>query len=285
MSYKPDERAWMDYLYGEMNEEERAHMLRYLNEHPEAQQELQHLKEVVGALGRVEDQEVIAPPVFMDNERPMDSFWRSTAFRTVASMAASFLLLLVAARLLGLQVSYGERELRIGFGERNTEVPSVPTNPAPASLTEAEVQQLINASLARNTRQTEEQLAASQKQLDKAIRANLAANSQRIDQLVREASQASQDQVRTFVAGLQSNNLQLMKDYLQLSASEQKTYMENLLVDFSKYLQEQRNQDLQMFQTRFSTIEQNTDIFKQETEQILTSIINQGDAGRKQSNY
>ena len=51
-------------------------------------------------------------------------------------------------------------------------------------------------------------------------------------------------QVSDFVARMQTDNLKLMKDYMQLSASGQKQYMESLLVDFSKYLDEQRNQDL-----------------------------------------
>jgi 23S rRNA maturation-related 3'-5' exoribonuclease YhaM len=100
------------------------------------------------------------------------------------------------------------------------------------------------------------------------------------------ASQASQDQVRTFVASLQQDNLQLMKDYMQLSAKDQKVYVESLLVDFSKYLQEQRKQDLMLFQTRMSSIEKNTDQFKQETEQILANIIaNPEGALKRVNNY
>ena len=103
---------------------------------------------------------------------------------------------------------------------------------------------------------------------------------------MKVASQASQDQVRTFVAGLQQDNLQLMKDYMALSSKDQQVYVENLLVDFSKYLQEQRKQDLLLFQTRMSSIEKNTDQFKQETEQILASIIaNPENTFKKVNNY
>ena len=103
---------------------------------------------------------------------------------------------------------------------------------------------------------------------------------------MKVTSQASQNQVRTFVAGLQEENLKLMKDYLKLSGNEQKTYVEALLVDFSKYLQEQRKQDFQLFQTRMSSIEKNTDQFKQETEQILATIISGPEGSvRKVNNY
>jgi len=63
-------------------------------------------------------------------------------------------------------------------------------------------------------------------------------------------------------------------------------YVENLLVDFSKYLQEQRKQDLVFFQSRMSSIEKNSSQFKQETEQILSSIIsNPESAIKKVNNY
>ncbi|MBK7652037.1 MAG: hypothetical protein IPJ20_16775 [Flammeovirgaceae bacterium] len=117
-----------------------------------------------------------------------------------------------------------------------------------------------------------------------SLKSNLATNSAKIDELMKVASQASQDQVRTFVAGLQEDNLRLMKDYLQLSAKDQKVYVENLLVDFSKYLQEQRKQDLMLFQTRMSSIEKNSDQFKQETELILASIISNPESTLKKAN-
>jgi hypothetical protein len=68
-------------------------------------------------------------------------------------------------------------------------------------------------------------------------------------------------------------NLKLVKDYFTLSGGEQKQYVEGLLVDFAKYLQQQRKDDLQLVEMRLNNIEQNNNVFKEETEQILTSII------------
>lgn len=113
----------------------------------------------------------------------------------------------------------------------------------------------------------------TQQKLDASIKKNLALNSVKIDNLVRESSTASQNQIRQFVTDMQTENTQLVKNYFQLSSGEQKQYIEGLLVDFAKYLQQQRNDDLQVVQTQMKSLQQNTDIFKQETEQILTSII------------
>ena len=35
MSYKPDEKQWMAYLYGEMDEGDKQAFEKYLEEHPE----------------------------------------------------------------------------------------------------------------------------------------------------------------------------------------------------------------------------------------------------------
>jgi hypothetical protein len=41
-------------------------------------------------------------------------------------------------------------------------------------------------------------------------------------------------------------------------------------------MQQQRTSDMQVVQTRLNSLEKNTSVFKQETEQILSSIITNG---------
>ena len=122
--------------------------------------------------------------------------------------------------------------------------------PSLASLSSEEVQAMINSSLDKNNLAMQSSWKETQQQLDASITKNLAQNSNKIDKLVKDASAASQDQIRQFVSGMQTENLQLVKNYFKLSADEQKQYIESLLVDFSKYLQQQRNDDLQLVQTR-----------------------------------
>jgi hypothetical protein len=282
MNYKPDEATLISYLYGELDAKGTEKVLDYLNQNPEEFKNLQQLMEVSSVLKHTEDKEVIAPPIFMDQGGHVSRFWQTGYFKTVMSIAASFLLLLVAARLIGPEISYSNGELRISFnGVTPTEQTIVTTSP---SLTPDQVQSMINTSLVRNNEVISTEWESNNKKLQASLQTNLASNSAKIDDLMKVASQASQDQVRSFVAGLQEDNLRLMKDYLQLSAKDQKVYVENLLVDFSKYLQEQRKQDLMLFQTRMSSIEKNTDQFKQETEQILASIISSPESTLKKVN-
>jgi hypothetical protein len=154
-----------------------------------------------------------------------------------------------------------------------------PVNPPPetasqtASLSHDDVQEMINSSLIRNNTMVQESLKETQDQLNASIRKNLSLSSGKIDRLLQEAATASQQQIGAYVSSIREENMRQVKDYFQLTSAEQKKYIENLLVDFAQYLQQQRNNDLQVVQTQMKSLEQNTNVFKQETEQILSSII------------
>jgi len=270
MSYKPDQQAWMDFLYGELEGAEKERMENYLSTNAEARQEFENFKQLRSMLGSVKDKEVIAPPIFVGDGKQR-FFWNTPYVKTIVSIAASLLLIMVAGKLLDIRISSGGNEFRISFG-----APAVtqPVQVTPAStLTAEQVQAMIQSSLSDNNLAMQASWKESQQKLDASIKNNLAQNSGKIDQLVKQASTASQQQISQYVSGLQEENLKLVKDYFSLTSNQQKDYIENLLVDFAKYLQQQRNDDLQIVQTRMSSLEQNTKEFKQETEQILTSII------------
>lgn len=266
MSYKPDESALVAYLYGELTGAEKESVERYLAETPEARVELEKLQQVRKLLGEVQDKEVIAPPIGFDNGGSRFALF-TPYIRTILGIAASLVLILVAGRLTGVQINASGQELRISFGE-----PATQEEPAPP-VSATEVRQMINSSLAENNTVLRESWQRSQEALDASIRENLAQNSSRIDKLLSKTSSASEQQISDFAASMQARNMQMIQDYYKLTANEQKQYLEELLVDFSKYLQQQRNDDLMIMQSRMNSIEQNTDIFRQETEQILSSII------------
>lgn len=269
MSYKPDQHAWMAYLYDELEDAEKARMEEYIRTTPEARQELDHYRHLRQLMGTVEDKEVIAPPIVLGDSAP-HIVWNTPALRVVAGIAASVLILMLAGRLTGLQAGFSGNEFRISFGPSAEAPVALATAP---TLSTDEVQQMIDASMTRNTQTLQASWQENQRALDASIRRSLASNSGRMDNLVKEASSASQQQVQDFIAQMQTENQRVVKDYFQLSATQQKDYIENLLVDFSKYLQQQRASDLQVVQSRLYALEQNTGVFQQETEQILSSII------------
>lgn len=262
---KPDEATLIAYHYGELEGEERERVEAWLTENPEEQRRLAEWKDTRAIFGRLRDKEVIAPPIVVgDNQR---SFWREGYVRMSLGIAASLLVVLVAARLLGLNVAYSSGEMRVGFG--------APSSAGP-SLSQDQVAQMIQASLEQNNATMRAAWTEDRKDLEDNIRKNVLTNSEKIDQLVRNVSLGQQQQIREFVSQLHSENLQRVQDYLQLSAQSQKAYVETLLVDFSKYLDQQRQADLRNVQTSLTNLQENTNQFKKDTEQILTSLINSG---------
>lgn len=270
MSYRPDENVLISWMYGELDDAEKAKVEKYFQENPDEFKKMQQLGVTKDIMSNIKDKEVIAPPLFMDdNDDKVIPIWRTNSFRTIATIAASFLLLIVAARSLNTEVNYSNGELRISFG-KSQPVQQLPTA---NGLTAMDVQKMIDESTKKSQETLDARLAESRDQLDQSIKQTLAGNTAHINQLVKQAQSASQSEIRTFVATLQRDNLAQMRDYLQLSSSDQRKYTDNLIVEFSKFLQEQRSQDLNMYQTRFSKLEQNTDELKNETELILASII------------
>ena len=276
MNYKPDEKEWMAYLYGELGDEDKRKFDEYLLGNPGARQELEYFENLRRLLSSTEDKEVIAPSIIAENHSGVSAsghrhFWTVPYFRAITTAAASLILIILVGRLTGTQLAVSDNELRLSFGAPAIE--AVKDTGPTRTVTEDDVRKLIHASIENNNHLMQSTLEETQKKLDSSIRNHLAVNSGNIDQVVREASTASQEQIRQFVDGIRTENMQQVKDYFQLTSTEQKKYIENLLVDFAKYLQQQRNDDLKLVQMRMNSLEQNTDLFKHETEQILSSII------------
>lgn len=273
MSYKPDESALMAYLYGELQGEEKRSVEKYLAENPLAMKDLQGMMDVRKILSVIDDKEVIAPPIVMEDSRQR-YFWNTPYLKTVMSIAASLMLLLVAGKILDLRINFEGNSAQISFGEP-AKTTGLPVQPA---LTAQQVQDMINQSVQNNNQAVEASLTESQKKIDASIRQNMAMNSEKFNELVKKASTASEAQISGYVASLKKENQQLVKDYFKLTTNEQQKYIETLLVDFAKYMNQQRTSDLEAIQLRMASMEQNTTLLKEETEQILTSIISNNTA-------
>lgn len=274
MNYRPDEALLISYLYGELQGEEKRQVERYLAEHPEALKEVESLAFVRKTLTNIPDKEVIAPPIVFDDHKTR-YFWNTPFGRSLMGIAASLTLILLVGKLTGLNASYTDNTFTIRFGEPK-ELPVTET--VQPGLSAYAVQEMIDQSLTRNNDQLQAQWTETQKKLDQSIRTNLASRSDAdFNKLVQRVSAASEDQIQQFALTLQAENASMIKDYLTLNSTDQRKYMEELLIDFAKYLEQQHRNDLQVLQARLNSIEQNTDLFKYETEQILTSIISSVD--------
>lgn len=269
MKHKMNEATLMAYLYGELSATEKTEVEKYFQENPEALKEFQDLQVVKAALGKIEDKEVIAPPIFMDDTLSIPpSRVRGLGlgfFRYVTGIAAAFFIVMIGAKLLGVQMQYSGNEFTLSFGDiKKVDVQRLSTD---------QVQQMINASLSQNNDFVQASWNESQNKMNESLRQNTAFNSQKVNELSKSVASASQEEIRQFMESLRNENSQLMQEYIRLSSNDQKQYIENLLVDFTKYMQEQRNQDLNLVNTRLTTLEEDNTQFRQEAGQILTSLI------------
>jgi hypothetical protein len=263
---KIEESKLMAYLYGELSTTEKSEVEKHFQENPDALKEYQEMLQVKSTLGKIVDKEVIAPPIFMDDEKPVVSLWRSGFVRYAVGIAAAFFIVMVGAKLLGVQMQYSDSVFTLSFGD-------VQKPGTPQGLSPDQVQELINASLARNNEYVQASWSESQNRLNEALNKNTALTSQRLNEISKTAASASQEEIRQFMERLRNENSQAMQDYIRLSSNDQRLYIENLLVDFTKYMQEQRNSDLNMVNARIATLEEDNTVFREEAGQILTSLI------------
>ena len=155
MSFKPDEKDWMAYLYGELEDEERQKFDRYILEDADARAELQKLQKLRAMLSAAGDKEVIAPSIFVGDSDPggrptvLRMLWDAPYIRTIMGIAASLLLIIAAGKLSGTEVTVSNHEFRLSFGRAEKTIPprSIASQP---SLSQEQVQQMINNSLNSN---------------------------------------------------------------------------------------------------------------------------------------
>jgi hypothetical protein len=209
MSYKPDEKDWIAYLYGELEDEDKIKFEQYLIQNPSAQQELEKFKGLRKMMSSVEDKEVIAPPIVLGDNRQR-FLWDTPYLKTIASIAASLIIVMLVAKLLDIRVSKTDNQFTMSFGEPVKQQDELPAQPM---LSQQDVQEMINASLQSNNTAMQTTWKENEQKLTASIRKNLSINSEKVDQLVREASTASQDQIQQYVSGLQTQNMQVVKDY------------------------------------------------------------------------
>jgi len=183
MNYKPNEKDWMAYLYGELEGDEKDRFEQYLIQNPEAQKQLAGYHNLRSIMSAAEDKEVIAPPILFGE--PKRSFFDTPYIKTIFAVAASLLLVILVGKLAGIQMRASGNEFVLTFGEQvQRPVKDEPVQPV---LTEQQVREMINTSLENNHAELQATLKESEQKLTASIRKNLAANSGRIDQLVRHA--------------------------------------------------------------------------------------------------
>ena len=77
----------------------------------------------------------------------------------------------------------------------------------------------------------------------------------------------------TFLTQTRNNNVRVLQSYLESSSVQQQEYFQAVITEFSNYVETQRTEDLRMIRRSLLDLQENQQSQKQETDQILASIL------------
>ncbi|WP_436515815.1 anti-sigma factor family protein [Ekhidna sp. To15] len=257
MKYKPEEATLMSYIYGELSTEEQAKVEEYLSGSEEARKELEELKSTLSIMGQLKDKEVDIPTFTFNQssqvvvaDHPTVSFWRKSM-----AIAASIALLIFIGYLTKFNVSVGDQGFQMAFGNQNE------------GFSQEEVQSMIAEAITENNSELNKKLANS----EAGIKEYVADNNQSLqNQLVKRVS--NQPQSQSDFESERQQYLDYLKQLIEDSEITQKRYTDQVLTDFAIFLDIQRQNDMEVFQTRFNNLEDNTELNSFKTDQILSNL-------------
>lgn len=264
MNWKPEETDIIDYLYGSMTPEIKEKFETYLSTHPELQKELNDLRQTQNILPSFQDAEVI-PPVPIPGTQA-NRLQRSRKWLYPVSIAASVAIILVTGYLTNFRMSFNDNGFDIGFAAPET---------GQDYLTVEDVDQLIAGRMASYERGVDKRLTEISTDFSNQLVANKESTEQRLNSLASSSTAAQLDeaQVLQFMSQLQDENGKMMQNFFQVNAKEQSTYLRNILLEYSEYIDKQRQEDIQFFQASLRDIRSDSELKQEATDKILANII------------
>jgi len=262
MSYKVDESTLMAYLYGELSAEEHTKVEEYLYQHEEARKELEELKEARFLMGKLSDREIDVPKFTFDQPEKVVALGGSAHhwWKYPLGIAASIALILCIGYLTSFQVTTDKNGTNIAFGDRETQE---------ETFTKDQVQTMINQALAENNKQINQRINDSQSSI-----------AQQVSQT--NPSAVDQNLLNEYMARLRNFNRETLRSMLEESEQSQKTYTDQSLRDLAVFLDVQRQNDMNVIQTRLESFEDDAEFNQSRTNRILTNLI--GSAEEQPSN-
>ncbi|MGK7396977.1 MAG: anti-sigma factor family protein [Candidatus Cyclobacteriaceae bacterium M3_2C_046] len=254
MNYKPDHQTFMDYLYQELDQPERERFEQYMATHPEAQAELDQLKQTSQMLQQVESRQVNQPLILEKAQTSnLSRFYKKTA-----TWAAAIVLIMVVLGLSNFRASYQSGTLQLSFGPQSpiNNVDTVRLKPD-----EKLIAQMVAQAIQPSQDSLYQSLLDRQNDLSRQI--------QQVDNSYRQSNQAA---MIALIQDLNQQNFQQLTGLIMQANQDQKDYAESLLTDFSGYLNEQRKNDLQLIEYALNRLQENTEVRQQETAFMLTQL-------------
>jgi len=256
----------INYLYDEMSPEEKRKFEEKMAHDSALKEEVEALLETRSLLGQLPDKEVVEPSVKTTSSlihHNHDSFqW----IKPLVSVAAVIVILLVAGYLTRFTLQYNEQGLFISFGAN--------VNHQDRYAEKSEVDQLMKHALANQQVTFQKELAKTSDSLQTLYTLLAQFSQEKNNQRQITPSKAvSEAELKKQIADWQSVNQALLQNYIKTVSQQQQEYMQDVLVQFSDYLQQQRENDLIMIRQNLIDLKDYQDQQKQKTNQTLASIM------------
>lgn len=254
------EEKLMDYLYGEMSENEKQAFEQELEENPALKAELAALQGSRDFLADLPDVQPATKVVALKSKRVN---WRKWVMPL--SVAASFLLLL---KIIDFQAVKTKNGFAFSFGPGQQIAEEQPVT-APNYATVSEVQELMES---REAAYRKELLAR-----DSIWQARLAVQEQALQknigqQMVAYQSKQQKD-LEKFITNFQQEELPELANLMQNLLNEHQAETKLMFGDAWANWQDTRTQDLKTIGSEFVNVYQN----QTETDALLLNVINSGD--------
>ncbi|MEM9895160.1 MAG: hypothetical protein AAF789_02210 [Bacteroidota bacterium] len=252
MNYKIDEEKLIAYLYDELSKDEKDKVRQAIDEDADSKRLFDELKEASFLLGNLQDQEVNTPKfsfqhdqVITGKERGSNSWWKYPM-----GIAASIILVLLFGYLTSFEMQIGKEGLQIAFDQQEVK----------AEIDSDTLEKQFAEILATNAQRVDAGLAASHDQLLQKI--NVVENAEVDEKLLNE-----------YLNRLRNFNKETVQALLEESAATQQRYTDEALKELALYLDIQRQNDLEILQTKFESVEYQTQFNQNKTNRILTNLM------------
>ncbi len=250
MSYKVDEATLMAYLYGELSSEEKKKVEAYLDENESARKELDALEEARWIMGKVQEREVEVPQFTFDQSNVVVGSATQHWWKFPMGIAASIALLIFVGYLTSFRISTGAEGLEMAFGSATS---------TEEVYTKAEVQEMLAEALAANNQLVSQQLSTVQQTMHQ--------------QVAEQVPNVDEALLNEYMARLRDFNRDALQSMLENSEQSQRDYMDQSLQELAVFLDIQRRNDLDVIQTQFTNLAEDTEYNQLQTNQILTNLI------------
>ncbi len=269
METKDNRELLMGYLYGEMSTDEKKKFEDILTTHPDLREELDTFKNIRTNIS-IKDEEVVDPFMYAGSRSvSLGSTARIVSkviLRPAIGLAASISLFLLIGYFTGLKISTEKGYLSVSFGQSVQDEDYV--SPDRFEKLEKEFTN-YRSSMGNQFTDFRETVEVKFASLPEEEFTN-----QKENEIYNRITSQNSEQLYSLVSRLQKDNLRFMEQYFQTSNANQGQMIESMLVDFSVFLREQREEDLRKIQLSLSVLKNDQEIQILETKEVLASIIN-----------